>query len=583
MSRYTIKYKGIEFPASQYQDAIFDNIEHGVGNMIIKAAAGSAKTTTIVNCMQIIPKNKSVLFIAFNKDIVDEIRSRVTERKGVKITTFHSLGLSILKENGLKMDSFTVNEFKYKHFVRLNISSLSDGIYDNLVGAEKQIYLNNILLLSDYCRYYMAFSVKEIEKVSDKYGIVPIANEFQVVPKVLVWGENEKGEIDYTDMVWLPNTLNYATRKYRFDWILIDEAQDVTIAEQNLIEKTYKRGCRVVVTGDPSQMINVWCGSDEEAINNFSRMNRIKEFTLPISYRCPKKVVELAKSYSPNITCADYAIDGVVRYNVSKNDPRGGDMVLCRITSPLIELHLHYLSINKKSYLIGSEKIMEQYLSLVRSTDSEVVDKSMIFRNGLFTSLYRLFIERVDNVINTYKVTEDDAVLHPSVMYVYDGIQGLKVLSAGITTVSELRNKIGVVLGGGEKEGVVLSTVHKAKGLEADNVYILNPSMMPIKYAKKNWEVKTEMNLIYVAITRAKKSLNYIEEERRFGGKQDISLSDKVRRELLMARKILSKWDDGNGDGNESGSTIVFDSFPELKELDKIGETNKKNKRFRLF
>ena len=68
---YKIYFGNNEYDASEYQSKIFDCIEHGVGNMIISAAAGASKTTTIVNATRYIPLDKRILFIAFNKDIVD--------------------------------------------------------------------------------------------------------------------------------------------------------------------------------------------------------------------------------------------------------------------------------------------------------------------------------------------------------------------------------------------------------------------------------------------------------------------------------------------------------------------------------
>ena len=61
-----------------------------------------------------------------------------------------------------------------------------------------------------------------------------------------------------------------------------------------------------------------------------------------------------------------------------------------------------------------------------------------------------------------------------------------------------------------EKKGVVLSTIHKSKGLEADNVFILDVNLIPSKYATTKDQLKQERNLLYVAITRAKNKLIYI-------------------------------------------------------------------------
>jgi superfamily I DNA/RNA helicase len=65
---------------------------------------------------------------------------------------------------------------------------------------------------------------------------------------------------------------------------------------------------------------------------------------------------------------------------------------------------------------------------------------------------------------------------------------------------------------------IVLSTVHKSKGREWDRVYILGrDQLMPSRYARQDWQVQQELNLIYVAITRAKAELIDValEEKRR--------------------------------------------------------------------
>jgi superfamily I DNA/RNA helicase len=60
--------------------------------------------------------------------------------------------------------------------------------------------------------------------------------------------------------------------------------------------------------------------------------------------------------------------------------------------------------------------------------------------------------------------------------------------------------------------GIILATVHKSKGLEADRVFILEPekAKMPHPMAKKPWQIEQEYNLLYVAITRAISELVYV-------------------------------------------------------------------------
>jgi superfamily I DNA/RNA helicase len=57
---------------------------------------------------------------------------------------------------------------------------------------------------------------------------------------------------------------------------------------------------------------------------------------------------------------------------------------------------------------------------------------------------------------------------------------------------------------------LTLCTVHKAKGLEWNRVYILDEFLMPSKYARQAWQQQQETNLQYVAVTRAKQELKFI-------------------------------------------------------------------------
>ena len=509
---YKIQINGEEFDASEYQDKIFQTISSGVGNLIINAAAGSAKTTTIVNAIRFIPDAKKILFIAFNKDIVNKIRHTVTH-DGATVLTFHSLGYCMLVENGVieNKGKDIVIEYKYKNYVKENLQHLTDRYSE--IGRNKSLYINNIVKLIEYSRYYLAMSIKEIERVAEIYGIIPILDEVEVCRKALLWGKENLDFIDYTDMLWLPNVLNLTTKRYLFNWIFIDEAQDTSIVEEKLVDKCFKRGTRFAAVMDEHQQINIWCGSTMDAIDNFLKYPHTKQYTLPISYRCPKKIVELAKQFSDNIVAKDDAIEGEIRYDVSPNEPIAGDMVLCRNTAPLIEQFLKYLRINKKAYIRGFKDIRKEYLELIAGTKSKLIDRNCVTYDGLFPNLYVYLFKQIDTIMSTQRLDEEDALCHSTILGIYDNIEALKVLSEGLISTQELVDKINIIFNGEVEDAVELSTIHKAKGLEADNVYILQPSLMPSKLASKEWEKKTERNLIYVAYTRAKKTLNFMKED----------------------------------------------------------------------
>lgn len=527
-----VKYEGQEFNPSPYQIKIFENIEHGTSNMVINAVAGSGKSTTIVNALSLIPKNKKILFIAFNKDIVEALKKKVGEMSNVDIMTYHSLGYSFIREN-LKED-IEVDEYKYLTHVHGNVHRKENMNYTKFMSYQK-----NILKLIDYARFNLAQSEREIEQVAKKYNVNIVDDECSVVVEILKWGKTVTNWIDYTDMIWLPYELDIKTRKHKYDWIFVDEAQDSSLVQQELFKKCFKRGARFCAVGDSSQCINAWAGADENAFGKFLKMPNTKEFSLPISYRCPVSVINLAKKYVPQIEAKENAVFGEVKYDVNPYNPKPGDMVLCRNTFPLVKLYTEYLRINKKSFIRGKD-IGDDFIDLIDKhtpLNNDMLNKSLI-DDGLFRSLYEHLFKVADLMMENNGMTEEEAYLSEPVMSVYDSIMSLETLSEGLTTVDELKNKIKTIFAEGGNEAVCLSTIHKAKGLEADNVYILAKSLLPSQFAKQEWELKSEENLIYVAITRAKQSLQYISEED-FRLDRGRVLEVRVKNKLKNIRQIL--------------------------------------------
>ena len=501
-----------EFKASEYQSKIFEEIHHGVRNMVITAAAGSAKTTTIENCLRFIPEGKRILYVAFNVSTVDKLKSEIVDREGVEIYTFHGLGARVLRENGISVSN--IDDFKYQRYLNENIMSLTRFGETASLGDMELDYMDNIALLINYSRYYLKMTEREIAEVAEIYGVVPQRDEYEVVRKCLIWGKDNLDKIDHTDLIWLPNVLNLTTRRYIYDYVFIDEAQDMTFARQGLVDKTFGRGARFIAVGDKKQQINVWCGATEESLDTYTKRPNTVIFTLPISYRIPKIIEPIAQRYSPDIIAGPDAAEGEIRHDVSANDARPGDLVLCRMSSNLVELYLEYVRNNMKAYLKGYDVYKKEYLELLDRFDSERIDLFCATENGLMPRLYKYFFEFVESLEKKLNIGEEEAFRHPESITLFDKIQAIRVLSGGLKTVEELRNKIDCIFTGDKEDAITLSTVHKAKGLEAENVFILAPSLLenPI-FAVHEWERTMERNLAYVAITRASKTLNFIKEE----------------------------------------------------------------------
>jgi superfamily II DNA or RNA helicase len=101
------------FAPSSYQQAIFDFVTNGSGSAVIEAVAGSGKTTTILQALKLIPESDSVLMLAFNKSIADELKAKAPPHIDVK--TFNGLGHSIL---GSRLGRVTLDTYKARNIVK---------------------------------------------------------------------------------------------------------------------------------------------------------------------------------------------------------------------------------------------------------------------------------------------------------------------------------------------------------------------------------------------------------------------------------------------------------------------------------
>ncbi|MBQ2176011.1 MAG: ATP-dependent helicase, partial [Alphaproteobacteria bacterium] len=494
------------FIPSEYQKTIFKFVENGSGNAVINAKAGSAKTTTAVKCLDFIPKNKKVAFFAFNRSIVQEIIRKIGNNPNIDICTFHSLAHKILVENWGY--SFKLNEFKYKSYLSSHVKTLSDEVYPSLAKVDREPYLRNINYLIDLVRFNLCETIEDIEDIVEKYGVTLIANEIDVVEKLFVWGKENINEVDYTDLVWLIHEYGIKTKKYKYDFIFIDEAQDTSPMQHDMVKKCFKKNTRFLALGDYYQCINAWAGADKDAFKNLLNEPNTIELPLPISYRCPKSVIRHAQRLVPDIEAAPNAPEGSVVFDVSQYKATPGDMILCRTTAPLVKLQTEFLSKNIGCYIKGSE-IGKSLIHMVEGTGFENLSVECD-REGVMSTLTKNYLKILAKLMDNIDLA--DAVETDAFLKYYDSVRAIEILSTGLFNTTQLKDRINTVFKDKSENDICLSTVHKAKGLEANNVFILCPSLIPSRRATLDWEIEAERNLEYVAITRAKKNLYYIDE-----------------------------------------------------------------------
>lgn len=536
-----------EYKPSKYQLAIYDFVEHGLGNAVISASAGSGKTYTIIKLLDYIPKDKKVLIVAFNRDIRQEIKAKVTNagHKNVQVDTFHSLGYKILNANfNRRFVNTDPNEYKYSNYISNNISQLST-INTFRLGKQFSQYLSNIQNLVNFGRCYLSETVEDLDKVCERYGIICIADEKEVAVKVLEWGKKCLDEIDYTDMVWLPNTLHLDSKFYKYDWIIVDECQDLNMVEKDMLFTCRRMGTRMLFFGDKAQAIYSFSGADSEAFDKLRELEDTIQLPLSISYRCPKNIVEYVHYLVPTIEYdKKNKIKGEIIENANLSDVKDGDMILCRNNAPLAKIYIELLRNGIKTKILGKD-YSANLSKTIKNTKEELlnVDLSM---QGVFSKLYDIFYDLVETTMHKQNITKEEALTSSSIIAKLDEIKVLEILSEGLTTSKELQERINDIFTDNKESGIILSTIHKSKGLESPNVYIACKSLMPSKTAKQPWEIEQENNLIYVAYTRTKNKLGFLDETE---FKQFDAYNPETIRSLKSKQYIIDKLYNKNRNG----------------------------------
>lgn len=497
---------------SKYQLDIFEEIKSGVGNLLVEACAGSGKTTTLINALNNINENKKVLFCAFNTDIVKELEKKIGKRENVEISTIHSLGRKIIRTN-LRKD-IELNEYKYS----LQLYREIDNYCEKYQNVNKK-NVHNINKLISLMRSNLVCDEEGGIDVIKKYGIVCNRSELRVAIDMIEWGMSNTDAIDYTDMIFLPNILNMQPWKCQYDYVFVDEAQDLSAAQLATVLKCQKINTRYIFVGDPNQAIYGFSGSDAESFEKIKNLPNMKLMPLSISYRCGKNIVKLAQNIVPSIQYEESNIDGEVKYDADLSEIKDGDMIICRNNAPLMDIYYNLIRQGKKCYVKGSgidedeNGFGNNLIRLIESTNIEPLNISLQ-EDGVFMRLCTKLAQLRDRMMAEYDIDEDTALGTIPCTNLIDKINTLKIIGENFNTASELKEEIKKIFNNQNEEGISLSTVHKSKGLEADNVYIAFPSLMPFKTATKKWEITQEYNLKYVAITRAKKILGFIKEDK---------------------------------------------------------------------
>ena len=230
-------------------------------------------------------------------------------------------------------------------------------------------------------------------------------------------------------------------------------------------------------------------GASSDAISQIKKRLNAKSLPLSITYRCPVRVTKEAQKYVPEIEWAPSAKEGIIDHIEASQLTRAaepGCFILSRTNAPLVSYALQFISKGVPASIQGKD-IGDNLLNLIKKSR----------RKNLENFLDWLFTWEQKEVARLRKKNRDFD-------HVRDKAACLRAIAgSSCASLADLKTKIiDLFEDTDEKDRIILSTVHKAKGLERDVVFVL--------WGTFRGGNREERNIRYVAVTRSKRELYYV-------------------------------------------------------------------------
>jgi len=478
------------------------DIINSSGNIKINAVAGSGKTTTIIEYARSRPKGSRILYLAFNKSVKTEAKKRFAEQglHQVKVETAHSLAYKYVV-----FDShYTVRPQAYRTHEMVEILKIKargekheEFILANHINKFVAYFCNSDKKKVKELNYLDIVFDKKARDFAKKYYAFIESRARELLSKM------DKGDIDITHDFYLKK-FQLSCPKLPYDYILFDEGQDASPA---MLDVFLMQNAVKVIVGDTHQQIYGW----RHAVNSLEKAD-FKIYHLTASFRFSQDIADLAtgvlkwKNHLAETPPVNITGNSTAKPNKMK-------AVLARTNLGLLLKAIEYVMEKKNVRQIYFEGNINSYTYADEGASLYDVlnlyyGKNEIIKDPLIRqmkSLYELedYIEKTEDVQLAMMV---EIVRE----YGYQIPQIIRELKAKHVENDEK-----------EKAEMIFSTVHRCKGMEYDSVQIVNDFITEEKLEKTKTDAKQEeinkaklneeINLLYVAVTRAKNRL-YIPE-----------------------------------------------------------------------
>ena len=457
------------------------------GDAKVEALAGTGKTTTLVHYARHHQNDGDILYLVFNKAMQESAENKFP--KNVKVSTAHSLAWNSLGLNGTKVnggfDTYDVmRELKLK------------------TGREGRLLAKSTLeLFGMYCNSSKETPWDSVADLVEHMGPGRLASfTWANRKKVAQLAEDlfdgmrsrriEEITFDFYFKRFAQEKAENVLSKYEI--VLADEAQDHNeVTARILIDSPPA----TVFVGDSLQQIYGW----RNAVNTLKKVPDYPQFSLTGAFRFGEEISRLVNRVVTNLTGEELSIRGL---------GPNSEVTTYRADQPPLKRGWTYLSRNNADLIAIAESTLTRGWSMyieggVETLRFKVMGLILQLLNGRRPRhpFFSLFSD-IEELQDYWEAIDDRGML---------GLLGV---------VRKYRNRLGELEIGIkassvddiDRADVVFSTAHKAKGLEFENVALLDNFARGIidsdeELDLENWRTREEINLLYVAMTRAKRAL----------------------------------------------------------------------------
>jgi superfamily I DNA/RNA helicase len=472
------KAKADRLPPTEEQSEILEHVRSTSTNLVINALAGTGKTTTL-EMVQSVSRQQPVLYLAFNTKVAKEAEEKFSSTTTVR--TLNALGHRVWMAGR----SVNLNAKKTQDLLREMIKEMPKEaakevwesfwqVVEGVSMAKALGYIpkgkyRNVQPLTNKATLHASLEEKPDELTSDLIDAV-LALSIQTA---------FDGYIDFNDQLYMPTLFGGTFPRYPL--VMGDEAQDFSPLNHAMLDKL-ARG-RLIAVGDPWQSIYAFRGAKTRSMQELTNRFKAETFTLSLCFRCPKPIVEAARWRAPALRWAKEEGTYEILRDLRRTDILENSAIICRNNAPLFRLAMQLLQAGRSVAIAGSE-IGPKIISIMRRLGSEDMSAAQV-------------MSAIENWRSAKKdresKTADDIA---ECMKVFAGFG--KTLSLAVAHAEHLFKQRGTI---------TLTTGHKAKGLEFNTVYHLDPWLCRM-------DDDQDKNLKYVITTRAKQSLYEIDSER---------------------------------------------------------------------